>query len=285
MRACIVALLALVFGCREPATLLTQLDDARAMAADLRIQFNQSADASNRAVMADTDEASIAFAGESRVATALVEKDLTALAPLLHALALPRESGILEDFRGHFSEYGELDRKVLSLAVENTNLKAQALSFGPARQAADRFRDALAPVASRASPKDQCRAAALVAQAVEAVQEIQVLYGPHIAEHDDAAMTKMEAEMATHEADARSSLKSLERLAPPSAGSSLAAGRAALDELKGITAKLVELSRRNTNVLSLDLALRKKPALAVICDQRLSALERALADEGSKATR
>jgi hypothetical protein len=42
-----------------------------------------------------------------------------------------------------FAEYRVLDRKILDLAVENTNLKAQRLALGPAQEAADAFRDAL----------------------------------------------------------------------------------------------------------------------------------------------
>jgi hypothetical protein len=277
--------MALALGCRESQTILTRLDDARSLAADLRVQFNKAADASNRAVMADTDEASIAFAKESEKATEVAAHDMTALAPLLNALSFPAEIRVFEEFKTHFSEYHELDRTILTLAVENTNLKAQRLSFDPARQAADAFRDSLAPLAASFPPKDHCQAAELVARAVTAVREIQVLYAPHIAEHDDAPMTKMEKEMADLDATARDALKTLDALAPPNAHPSLATAHAELDKFKALTAQIVELSRRNTNVVSLDLSLRKKPALATACDERLSALQVALANEGSKATR
>ena len=280
---CLVVLSALSLDCRQQTTLLTQLDDARSLAADLRVQFNEAADASNRAVMADTDEASIAFARESEQATQVVENDAKELAPLLRALAFPEEIRVFEEFKRHFSEYRELDRKILALAVENTNLKAHSLSVGPARQAADKFRDSLAALASGFPPKDQCRASALVAQAVTAVREIQVLHAPHIAERDDPSMSKLEAEMSSLDSTANEALKALDELAPPSARASLTAARAALDEFKATSAKIVELSRRNTNVLSLDLSLRKRPPLAARCDERLRALQGALANERSKA--
>jgi len=47
---------------KPPDTVLQQLMDARRLSADLLVQFTRTDDASNRAVMADTDEASIAFA-------------------------------------------------------------------------------------------------------------------------------------------------------------------------------------------------------------------------------
>jgi len=283
--ACFVGLIGLALGCRQSETVLTRLDEARSLAADLRVQFNKAADASNRAVMADTDEASIAFAKESEKASADVRSDIMALAPLLNALGFAGEIRVFEEFKTHFSEYNKLDQSILALAVENTNLKAQSLSFGPARQAADAFRDALAPLAATVPAKDRCQVAELVGQAVTAVREIQVLHAPHIAERDDAPMSKMEKEMAELDAAARTALKTLDELAPSSAPPALATARTELDKFKALTTQILALSRRNTNVLSLDLSLRQKPALTRACDDSLSTLLQALASEGSKATR
>lgn len=285
VRASLLALLTSPTGCQKPQTILTRLDDARSLAADLRVQFNKGADASNRAVMADTDEASLAFAKESETATQVVERDMASLAPLLGTLGFSQEIRLFDEFKSHFSEYRQLDHTILTLAVENTNLKAQGLSFGPARQAADAFIDSLTPLAASFPAKDGCQVAALVAHAVIAVREIQVLHAPHIAEHDDAPMTKMEKEMAGLDATARDALKTLDELAPPNARQSVASARAALDKFKAISAQIVELSRRNTNVVSLDLSLRRKPPLTASCDERLGALQVALAHEGFKATR
>jgi len=279
------AIIALLLSCTSPQTTLTQLDEARALGAELRVQLNKAADAGNRAVMADTDEASIAFAKESQAALQLVERDTARLTPLLEALKLSTEARNLSDFKTHLAEYQALEQKILALAVENTNLKAQALSFGGARQAADELRDALGKLSAVIPGKDQCKAMELVSQSVTAVREIQVLQAPHIAERDDEAMTKIEKQMAELSASARQALQSLAELTPTSAAPTLASARTALDKFDGISRQIVALSRRNTNVLSLDLALRKKPALTAACDERLSALQSQLAKEGTKATR
>jgi hypothetical protein len=284
--AWLVAFVALAWGCqRDPVAVLTRLDDARKLAADIRVQFSKGADASNRAVMADTDEASVAFAREAEQATNAVERDVAALVALLSSLGFPSEIQITREFSAHFAEYQKLDRKILALAVENTNLKAQALSFGPASQSAATFRDSLSGLASSFPAKDRCRVERLVAQALLSVREIQVLHAPHIAEHDDAPMTGMEKEMAHLDATARVALKSLGEGAPTEARPALADALGALDNFKAISGQIVALSRRNTNVLSLDLALRKRPPLGAVCDDRLRALQGALAKEGSKATR
>lgn len=98
--------------------------------------------------MADTDEMSTAYAKESEQAAKVAQSDMTELTPLLNALGLARENRAFDAFKTQFSEYRKLDQNILELAVENTNLKAQSLSFGPARRAADAFRDALAPLAA-----------------------------------------------------------------------------------------------------------------------------------------
>jgi hypothetical protein len=283
--ACIVAALGLAFGSQGCRNYFSQLDDSRRLAADLRIQFNQAADASNRAVMADTDEASIAFAGDAEKALQVVESDVAALLPLLRSLSFSKEIQLIEEFGKHFAEYRELDRSILTLAVENTNRKAQRLAFGPAREAADNFRDALGGVASSIPPKDRCSVEALTAKATLAVREIQVLHAPHIAEPKDAAMTAMEQEMEKLEASARGAVRSLTELVPRGTHPALTTALVALDRFKDISRQIVALSRRNSNVRSLELSLRTKPALTAACDQSLRALQDLLATEDIKATR
>lgn len=282
----LVAVTALLSGCHgDPGAAIIQLEDSRKLTADLRLQFNRADDASNRAVMADTDEASVLFAHDAENILKVAEGDVAALEPLLRRLGFPSEIRSLEKFDKDFAEYRKVDRSILSLAVENTNLKAQRLAFGPVRQAADGFRDSLGTVASESAPGDRCRVDELVAKAVLAVREIQVLQAPHIAESNDAAMTRMETEMAGSEARARDALKALQEIVSPNARPALAAAVSALNRFKDTSAELVTLSRRNTNVRSLELSLRTKPALAAACDADLLALQEALSREGSKATR
>ncbi len=283
--SCAAVALGLAFGCHAGPTVLEQVDSARALTGDLRVQFNKAADATNRAVMADTDEASAAFASDAEKTVKLVEADVRALTPALQTLGFQREIELLQQFNRHFSEYRALDKNILTLAVENTNLKAQRLSFGPARQAADSFRDALKQFAASATAAERCNVDGLVSKATLAVREIQVLQAPHIAEADDAAMTRMEHEMADLDASARDALKSLAGVAAPSAASSVAAAQSALDRFKDISGQIVQLSRRNSNVRSLELALGTKPALTSACDESLQALQDALGKELSTATR
>jgi hypothetical protein len=276
----------LAAGCgRGSGNFLTDLVEARRLAADLRVQFSKATDASNRAVMADTDEGSSGFARDATATKALIQRDIAALEPVLRRRSYEEETRALEQFRSQFSEYDKVDRDVLALAVENTNLKAQRLSFGPAREAADAFRTSLESLLPKAAAKDRCRVEALVVKAVLAVRDIQALQAPHIAEADDARMTHMEEEMARQEAAAKAALNELKGLVEAGDSSALVAASAALDRFSGIGAELVKLSRRNTNVRSLELALRVKPPLTQACDESLRALQDALAKEQSQPSR
>jgi hypothetical protein len=283
--ACVVPVLGLAFGCQGGRSFFTQVADSHRLAGELRIQFNQAADASNRAVMADTDETSIAFAHDAEKALQIVDSDVEALMPLLRSLGFAKEIQSLEDFAKHFAKYRELDHTILTLAVENTNLKAQGLAFGPARETADNFRNSLGAVALRVPSKDRFRIEGLIAKAVLAVREIQILYGPHIAEPDDAAMSNMEQEMANLDANARGAVASLTELVSRDARPSLSIALSALDRFKDLSRQIVALSRRNTNVRSLKLSLQTKPALTAACDESLRALQELLAKEDIKATR
>ena len=127
-------------SCVGGPPVLTQLLDACRLASDARVQFAKAADAANRAVMAGTDEASVAAARESEQATQAVQRNVEQLEPMLQSLAYSDEITQLNAFKTRFAEYRTLEEEILPLAAENTNLKAQRLSFGPAREAADAFR-------------------------------------------------------------------------------------------------------------------------------------------------
>lgn len=249
---------------------------AERLSSDLLVRFTNATDAANRAVMAGTDETATEYAREAEQFAQTVQRDADALKPLLTGLGYTTESGLLEEFIGRFSRYRELDRAILGLAVENSNFKAQRLSFGPAQKEADAFRDALESVARTSSAKDAWQVKALTATALSAVREIQVLQGPHIAEADDAAMTRLEERMALSEGLAHDALRTLAGLLPPASRPQLDGATVALDRFHDVNRKLIVLSRRNSNVRSLALSLGEKRVLTAQCQESLHAIQDAL---------
>ena len=123
---------------------------------------------------------------------------------------------------------------------------------------------------------------ALAATAVAAVREIQVLQAPHIAEADDAAMTRLEQQMAAAEAEAR---RALAALPPPGAGAAAgpqvasAARRARPVHGRERRRDCQALSRRNSDsVRSLALSLGQKRLLTAQCEEVLLALQRGVSE-------
>ncbi len=230
--------------------------------------------------MADTDEASVVAAQEAETARQAAEKASKELRPIVRDLGYSDEIGSLDTFDKKFSEYQTLDTEILGLAVENTNLKAQRLAFGPAREAADAFQASLDRLAATSKDVD-----ALAARAALAIRQMQVLEARHIAEPDDAAMTRMETEMTALATNAEKTLQTLAGKIAPGSKSTLAEAAAALDRFKSLNGELISLSRRNSNVKSLALSMGRKRTLTAECDDTLRVLQDALARHEFKATR
>jgi hypothetical protein len=286
--ACAYAVLLVAFaatGCVDLPAVLTQRVEARRLESELRVQFARAAEASNRAVMEESDEASSAAARDAKRARESVVRDVGALRELLQSLAYDGDLKLLDAFAARFAEYERLDDEILPLAVENTNLKAQRLAFGPARAAAEEFRAGI-DAAARTAPRSQANAAALLAaRAHAAVLELRVLQTPHIAESAEREMTGIEEEMAARGGEARQNLDRLEAALPPTAAAPLASASAALERFLALNAEIVALSRRNTNVRSLALALGRKRVVTAECEEHLQAMAQAIARHEFSATR
>jgi hypothetical protein len=281
--AAAVSILA-VAGCGDVNTALQRLSDARHLAAELQVQFTKAADASNRAVMASSDDIATAAAREAERAKAAVQQNVDDLQALLAELDYTEETALLQTFVSRFGQYRELDGQILELVVGQTNLKAQRLAFGPVSEAADAMAAALAALAPAAAG-NAWQVKALAATTVASVREIQAIQAPHIADAEDAAMDEKERRMAAAAATARSSLDALGPLVAAASRLRLASARAAFDQFLALNGELVTLSRRNTNVRSLALSLDEKQGLIAPCEESLRGLREALAERGYPAGR
>jgi len=264
---------------------LTQQVEARRLASDLQVQFSAASEASNRAVMSDADEDSTAAVREVEQATQAVQRDVEQLRAVLMVMGYSAELQLLDRFSKRFDDYRTLEAEILPLAVENSNAKAQRLSFGPAANAVQEFRAALDAVAKSAPPDVRPRIELLAARATEAILDIQVLHAPHIAEAEDAAMTRMEQSMAASERQARTALSQMQPLLPVAARAQLMAATTALDTFMKIHGEIITLSRRNTDVRSLSLSLGRKRMITAQCDEQLRALQESMAKHSIGATR
>jgi hypothetical protein len=281
-----LASLAATLGCRgNLSTVLARDQEARRLTSELRVGLMTAADATDRAVMAETDEASAAFAKEASTTTEGIRAESAALRLLLGDLGYEEEIRLLSEFDESFGRFRQLDQTILGHAVENTNLKAQRLSFHEGREAADAFKKAIEALVGTAPTRSACQARELALRATLALREIQLVEGPHISEADDAEMTRLEREMAVSEAAIRASVTELGRLLGTGSRTRLTEATTLLDRFKEINDRIVSLSRRNTNVRSLALSLGEKRSLTAVCAEKLAALGKALDRRGLAATR
>ena len=271
-------------ACRGSTPMLTGLLESRRLAAEMHVAFTKAAEASSRAVMATSDEDSTTAADEAKQARQDAERSLAALQPVLESLGYQTDVVHVTAFKASFDEYRRLDDEILALAVENSNVKAQRIAFGPSRETAQAFGTAL-EAAIRDGAKDRCRAEALASRAQVAVLRIEVLQPPHIADAEDAVMTRLEGEMRASEAVARKSLEELRTATGLTAGRHLGEATAALEAFVARNREIVTLSRRNSNVRSLALSLGRKRAVTAQCEDHLRALDQALEEHRFNATR
>jgi hypothetical protein len=264
---------------------LTQQVEARRLVSDLQVQFSTTVDASNRAVMTDADEDAKAAVRQAEQATQSVQRDVADLRTVLMSMGYSEELELLNGFTKRFDDYRNIDGEILPLAVENTNAKAQRLSFGPAADAVNEFRTALDALVKSAPAGAAPRLEILAARAVADVLDIQAMHAPHIAEAEDAAMTRMEQRMAASEREARNALEQMETLVPGASRPQLKAAAAALDRFSAIHREIITLSRRNSDVRSLALTLGRKRMITAQCGEQLQALQSALAKHAVGATR
>ena len=90
--------------------------------------------------------------------------------------------------------------------------------------------------------------------------------------------------MKAEENEASKSLDELAGIVGEGNRDALLQAKAAFSEFREVTAKVIELSRQNSNVKSLELSLGRKRKLAAQCDEILGALQEAVQNRTFRAT-
>jgi hypothetical protein len=246
----------------------------------MRLALAEASEAEKSAVMAVTDQDSQKYADQARAATARVEKACTQLGTLLQAHGTPAERESLDKFGAGFAQFQTIDRELLALAVENTNLKAYSLAFGPAAQAITDMDGALSRLAAKNQAGPQAMSIVLAASGAQtAALRIQALLPPHIAEESDAKMDQLEAAMARQDQQVHQNLDALAAIPGMKADSDLAAATSSYDRFNCLRKEILTLSRQNTNVRSLTISLDKKRPVMFTCEDALAALKQAILSE------
>ena len=281
---------AYLFGASQSSrgilSLLKEQDAKEHLVAAMLVNLQASSEAEKSAVMAETDEASQSYANEAQQKAAAVEAARSELSDLIAGKGPADEEQLLSEFNTAWTAYQELDREILALAVENTNLKAVKLSMGPAAEALERFDAALQQIAAAAgSSSGGAEASKTAFQAVVAAHKIHTLQGPHIAESSDEVMDRIEGDMTALDQQVAAALETLAKLPGAEQQTELEQAQAAYQEFQKVQTQILELSRRNSNVRSLTLSLGKKRLATASCTETLTALQKLIRSVKSPATR
>ena len=248
----------------------------------MRLALASASEAEKSAVLAITDQDSRSYADQARAATARVEQDRQQLAKLQAAGGTPREKDLLARFSQAFAEFQHIDQDLLDLAVQNTNLKAYSLAFGPAAAALKEMDEALARLVTargNSTSAEDRQARQLADGARIAALRLLALLPPHIAEESDPKMDEMEAVMAGEDQAVRRNLEGLGALPGLGGNPDLATATARYARFTELKKQILKLSRANTNVRSLSISLNHKRKIMLICQDALAALEQAIQEE------
>ena len=245
-----------------------------------------SSEAEKSAVMADTDEASNAFAEQSMQASQHVERARVAFKALIEKSS--REAKGFDDFTACWEKLRGIDKEVLSLAVQNTNLKALRLYFGPAAIAIRHMEEVLNQLMDRAmaSHSDKAVIIRLASKVLTDALDIYTLEARHIAETTNGGMDAIEVNMKQLNGQGSDALIRLNALVSGAGKRLLGDAQKFYQEFQIINTKIIDLSRRNSNIRSFAESLGQKRHVMAMCLNHLNSLQEAVqADATFKATR
>lgn len=243
----------LVLGCGEPA-LLRQTRKER-LVEEMRSAVLASAVAEKGAVMAVTDDDSRALAVDSRASSETVDRKSAELRTLVDADGREPEVAKLAAFDSVWLELQRIDRRLLDLATQNTNLKAAGLFSREGREVIIRFVEKLAAIAKET--EDPAKLRTIAGCQVSALRSLATVL-IHIPSSEDAEMSKLESTIAARNEEVDrglATLRSDERLPREE----IAEVSKDWSDYLAIAEQGLKLSRENSNVVSRDVSLNDKP--------------------------
>ncbi|MGC8493228.1 MAG: hypothetical protein ACP5SH_15975 [Syntrophobacteraceae bacterium] len=257
------------------------------MVSSMRLNLLRAAEAEKSAVLAPTDEESQRFADQARVAATNVDKTRRELGRLIEKDDSTGETTRMGEFDRCWKKSENLDRLILGLAVQNTNLHATSLALTKgAAVVRDLERNLTSLIDSGGPESRNVRTVRLAYQAIVAGLKIHDLYSAHIDAETGEQMAGIEKKIEGNEQILASSLKELTSSINGSGRGAVKDATADTVELGKITKKIIALSRENTNIKSLKLSLGKKRLITAQCDDILSTLQEVIRNRGTtNATR
>ncbi|WP_043645432.1 hypothetical protein [Fundidesulfovibrio putealis] len=273
-------------GLRVEELLATQVRKGQVVA-QMRIDLLTAVEAEKNVLLAGTVQAAGDFADKARKASDAVEKGRVELEAISRRDDIAPQTELLAQFSKAWTEFRTIDAVLLELAVQKTNDQAARLSATRGLDLLLSFQKSLESAMFR-GPQGATGSQFLPVQCFKAYAGAATVLGlqaPHIAESVDANMDALEARIAAAAAQTRAALDAAQSAAPGSAKADLAEARAVFGEFMAVNAKIIALSRINSDVKSLALSMERKRMVAASCLDTLGELQDSINERLSKARR
>lgn len=253
----------------------------------MRLSLAAASEAQNSAVMSTGEHDSKSFTEEARRATAALESGLTELEHLLKGHADSQEMELIGRFSHSLREFQQVDKQLLDLAVQNSNRKAYSLAFGPAMQLLKQMDQTLSRIVADhagSASESNLRIVRLTDEIRIGTLRIQVLILPHIAEASDQKMDEFEAQLSAEDRQVRENVAALSPLLSKDDRTNIETTTSRYAEFQKLKSQIIELSRQNTDVRAVAIALNEKRKAMLACQDALVALARAIQAEPVTST-
>ena len=254
--------------------------------ATMRIHMLEAIEAEKSAVLAITDEASEEFAARARQAAGGVENSRKEIESIIHQDKDPRELDLINEFNACWLEFNDLEGRILELATQNTNLKAQNISATQCAPEVELFETSLNRLIQRNMNDGRCNEVVVHSyKALTATLNLFALHKPHIEEADNQRMDNIERSMKSYEESARKALETLRRNPALIGKEDLKNAESAFERFMNLNGEILRLSRMNTNIKSVELSLGKKRLISSKCQEILAALQKTVEAQQFKSTK
>ncbi len=252
----------------------------------MRIHLLEAIAAEKNAVLAITDEASKKFAEQARQAAEGVEKNRKEVELIIDQDKNPKEMDLINQFNASWLQFNDLEGKILDLATQNTNLKAQQISATQCAHEMELFEGSLNRLIQKNMNRGQCNDVLVHSyKALTAGLKLLALQRLHIEEVEDQAMDTIERSMDSYDKSARKALGTLHRIPDLIGKEDLKNATSAYERFMSLTGEVLRLSRLNTNIKSAELSLGKKRLISSQCQEILATLQDTVQAQRFKATR
>jgi len=232
-----------------------------------RNQMLRSVLAERGSAMEDSDKESLALAEKAREFNSKTEKFLNELDTALELSKNPSERRMFEDFKRNWTEMVKTQKKVLELAVQNTNAKAMTLLAGPLGDQLNRIRSLMANLTLSTQKtlsawdgkepekvRRDINRLRLAYTATGYLDKLRIALNEHIDSLGTNQMNKLDGQIEEFLTGLENGLRELGESLTESERGEWRDAQALFQEIRKQSAEIQRLSRLNTSNLSRDLS-------------------------------